>query len=229
MIPTLIIWLLRKYLKPSPSGERTGKRVTRFFKGIYRKITLSILLSLLVFTISAQEPLTYDITYKGDNVGSMRMFQKKSGNSVFIKMVSSAQLRFIFSIKILSEEESVFKDGKLVYSMIKRNVNGKENTNKLTKASGDLYQTSSGGEKNINKDILIDYNLHLLYIYEPVNIKKVYSDNFQQFVPIQRIGAHQYKIPLPDGNYNYYSFENGICSKVEVHTTLYSIQIKLKK
>ena len=229
MIPTLIIWLLRKYIKPPPTGETVSKHVARVFQGIYRRLTLSILLSLLVFIISAQEPLDYDITYKGDNVGSMRMFQKKSGTSVFIKMVSSVQMRFIFSIKILSEEESVFKDGKLVYSMIKRNVNGKENTNKLTKASGDIYQTSSGGRRNTNKDILIDYNLHLLYIYEPVNIKKVYSDNFQQFVPIQKIAAHQYKVPLPDGNYNYYSFENGICSKVEVHTTLYSIQIKLKE
>jgi hypothetical protein len=215
-------------MKPISSRER-NKLTVAFFQGFYRKIIFSILLSLTVFTLSAQEPIDYIVTYKGDNVGSMRMYQKKSGNTVFIKMVSSVQMRFIFSIKILSEEESVFKDGKLVYSMIKRNVNGKENTNKITKASGDIYQTSSGGKKNINKDIAIDYNLHLLYIFEPLNIKKVYSDNFQQFVPIQKIGAHQYKVPLPDGNYNYYSFENGICSKVEVHTTLYSIQIKLKE
>jgi len=34
---------------------------------------------------------------------------------------------------------------------------------------------------------------------------------------------------LPDGNYNYYSFQNGICNKVEVHHTFYTIQITLKE
>jgi hypothetical protein len=67
----------------------------------------------------------------------------------------------------------------------------------------------------------------LLYTKEPLNINQVYSDNFQCFLPIKKDAEHQYRVNLPDGNYNEYHFENGICKLVVVNHSLYTIRMEL--
>ncbi len=187
-----------------------------------------IVLPMFSFALQAQvQTREYNVSYKGDNVGNMQLYQNKTGENVYMKMVSNVQMNFIINIKVNTEEESLFQSGKLIYSNVSRKVNGKEKLNKQTKATGDTYQTSSDGKPGPINNKLIDYNFNLLYCIEPVNIQIVYSDNFQQFLQIQKVS--KYKIELPDGNYNYYSFQNGICNKVEVHHTFYTIQITLKE
>ena len=192
----------------------------------------AIFIVLLLFSISLHAQVQtreYNVSYKGDNVGKMEFYQNTTGDNVYMKMVSNVEMNFIVNIKVNTEEESFFQNGKLIYSNVSRKVNGKEKINNQTKAFGDTYQTSSDGKPGSINNKLIDYNLILLYCNEPVNVQIVYSDNFQQLLHIQKVSEHKYKIDLPDGNYNYYSFLNGICSNVEVHHTFYTIQITLKE
>jgi len=62
---------------------------------------------------------------------------------------------------------------------------------------------------------------------EALNVDKVYSDIFETFIVIQKTGEHRYKITLPDGNYNYYNYKQGVLTLVEVHQSLYSANIVL--
>ena len=73
----------------------------------------------------------------------------------------------------------------------------------------------------------IDYNLSMLYTKEPFNKQLIYSDNFQQFLNVEQIAPHRYKIALPDGNYNYYTFKDGICNTAELHHSFYTIYVQL--
>jgi hypothetical protein len=230
MITAIIFLLLKKHLNPWLKKVKVFQAIKRFKPAVPRNYLLFLCVFLAVSTLKAQEQSReYIVSYKGQNVGMMNLYQNQSGSDNYIKIISSVEMRVLFSIKVLTEEESVFKNGRMVYSKLSRNVNGKQKTSKHTRASGDVYHTSSGGENNNIQNINIDYNMHLLYLHEPVNITRVYSDNFQQFLFIQKSGDHRYKITLPDGNYNYYYFRNGICNKVEVHQSLYSVIIKLKE
>jgi hypothetical protein len=227
MIPEIILWLFNKYW--IPSGHKVNKSKPSV-KQLKKAGGMFIMLLLFSFALYAQEQTReYNVSYKGSNVGSMQLYQNKTGANVYMKMVSNVQMNFIVNIKVNTEEESFFQSGKLIYSNVSRKVNGKEKADKQTKATGDIYQTSSDGKPGSINNKLIDYNFILLYCNEPVNIQIVYSDNFQQFLQIQKVSDHKYKIELPDGNYNYYSFQNGICSNVEVHHTFYTIQITLKE
>jgi hypothetical protein len=192
-------------------------------------LPFTLLLLLFSFALHAQvQTHEYIVSYKGNNVGNMQFYQNKTGENVYVKMVSNVQMNFLINIKVNTEEESFFQSGRLIYSYVSRKVNGKEKANKQTKATGDTYKTSSDGKPGSINNKMIDYNFSLLYCNEPVDIQIIYSDNFQQFLQIQKVSDHKYKIDLPDGNYNYYSFLNGICSNVEVHHTFYTIQITLK-
>jgi len=189
-----------------------------------------IVLCLFYFTSYGQvRTLDYIVSYRGKNVGSMQLYQSQTGESVYMKAVVNVKMNLIINIKVNTEEESMFQSGKLVYSNLSRTVNGKEKANKQTKAIADAYQTFSFGKPGSVNNEAIDYNFNLLYCIEPVNKQIIYSDNFQQFINIQKISEHKYKMELPDGNYNYYSFQNGICSKAELHHTFYTVYVTLKK
>lgn len=220
MLPALIIWLIKKYLP-----KKANHAYVKFFLKRLIAVTILLLASLTLF--SQELTHKYVVLYKDDNVGSMQLYIKKSGDDMYMKMVSSVKMRFIFSVNVKSEEEASFKSGRLVFSKICRQVNGKQKVNNQTKAVGDSYQISGDGKTGYIHSKLIDYNLLLLYNHEPVNIPVVYSDNFQQFLAIIKTAEHAYKIELPDGNYNNYFFKDGICNKVEVHHSFYTITMKL--
>ena len=190
---------------------------------------LLLILILFVLRLSAQQNLsTYVVRYKGDDIGTLKLQQTVKGDTIHYRMTSDIKTRFIFNIRVKSFEESEFQKGRLIYSAVNRTVNGDEKVKKQTRAGNKIYTLSDEGKSVVLYNESIGYNLMRMYCLEPLNISKVYSDNYQKFLPITKIKPHTYKVVLPDGNYNYYSYTNGICSKVEVFNTLYNMEMHLK-
>ena len=195
-----------------------------------RAYNLTLLLILFILVRSdAQEVLrNYVVLYKGEDIGIIKLKQTTRGDSVLYKMTSDIKTRFIFKITVKSEEESTFHGGKLLYSAVNRTVNGDEKVKRQTIAGNNVYTLNKEGKPGIIYSEIINYNLMSLYCKEPVNIASVYSDNHQQFLPIRKINDHTYKIDLPDGNYNHYIYNNGICVKVDVFSTLFNMELVLR-
>ncbi|RYY16189.1 MAG: hypothetical protein EOO04_27375 [Chitinophagaceae bacterium] len=184
---------------------------------------------LCALQLQAQQNFrTYVVRYKGQDVGTVKLQQTIKGDTIHYKMTSDIKTRFIFNIRVKSVEESLFQNGRLIYSAVNRTVNGDEKVKKQTLAGNKFYTLSDDGKSVVMYNESIGYNLMRMYCLEPVNISKVYSDNYQKFLPITKIKQHTYKVVLPDGNYNYYSYSNGICSKVEVFNTIYNMEMNLK-
>ena len=192
----------------------------------------NLFLLLIVFCsmqLTAQKNVrTYIVNYKGEDIGTLKLLETISGDSVHYKMTSDIKTKFIFTIHVKSFEESMFKNGRLVYSVVNRTVNGNEKVKRQTLAGANNYTLSNDGKSIILNNSRIGYNLMQMYCIEPVNTTKVYSDNYQQFLPITKIRPHTYKVLLPDGNYNYYSYTNGVCTKVEVFNTMYKMEMRLR-
>lgn len=202
----------------------------RLYQAVKQIAGVIIFLFLFSFSLLSQDQtLRYDVVYKEDKIGNMQVNENRSDGIVNLKMVSNVRMHMIFAIKMYTEEASSFKDGKLIYSSVYRRVNGKEKANKQTRAVGDNYQTLSEGNVDMVNNKAIGFNIHSLYFREPLNLKTVYSDNFLQLLPIKKIDDHCYKVELPDGNYNYYFYKNGICNKVEVHTSMVTVEMRLKQ
>ena len=192
-------------------------------------VALMLILFVFSFSIFGQDQLLkYDVVYKGNSIGNMQVSQNKMDGKVNLKMISNVQMHLLFGIKMTSQEESSFQNGKLIYSSVYRQVNGKEKANKQTRAIGNNYQTWSEGIVNRLSNGSIEYNIHSLYFHEPIDLQKVYSDNYQQILPIKKMQEHSYKIELPDGNCNYYFYKDGICNRVNVHTSMVTVDMLLK-
>jgi hypothetical protein len=226
MLAAFIIWLFKKYAMPAINRRKINNGT---LKAVPLESAAALILIIgMTAPLYAQEQVTkYNVIHSGKVVGHLDFYQKRTGDGFYLKMVSEVKMKFIFSIKVDCNEESLFQNGRLVSSHVLRKVNGKQKADRQTKATGDTYQTIAEGKSKALNQTAINTNLMLLYCHEPANNMQVYSDNFQQFLKVQQTAPHVYRIDLPDGNYNYYSYTNGICSKVDIHHSLYTIQIQL--
>lgn len=224
MIPIITVALLFWFLQKITAIEFGKFR----FLIISEQAKLAVLFFLFAVNSQAQEKtVNYNVLRNGTVIGQMQFSQKTNNNDVFLKISSEVKTRLIFGIDIKTEEGSHFKNGKLISSYVKRHVNGKEKANKSTQLIDSGYKTLAENKKGQIKQNYIDYNLMLLYSKEPVSENQVYSDSFQQFLVIKKTNTHSYRIVLPDGNYNDYHFLNGVCQKVELHHSLFTINIQI--
>ena len=187
-----------------------------------------VLLSAMVSINAQEKKLAYNIKRNGSVVGNINFIQGIAGNRTVLTMESEVNTRFIFNFKAKAKEEVIYDNGIMTWSSIFRKLNGNVKVDKKTKANGNAYTVYKGSKTETLNNFPIRYNMLSVYISEPVNITKVYSDNFQQLIDIQKIANHHYKIKFPDGNYNEYFYTNGVCSKIEIHHSLYSATIELK-
>lgn len=224
MIPIITVALLFWFLQKITAIEFGKFR----FLIISEQAKLAVLFFLFTINSQAQEKtVNYNVLRNGTVIGQMQFSQKTNNDDVFLKISSEVKTRLIFGIDIKTEEGSHFKNGKLISSYVKRHVNGKEKANKTTQLIDSGYKTLAENKKGQIKQNYIDYNLMLLYSKEPVSENQVYSDSFQQFLVIKKTNTHSYRIVLPDGNYNDYHFLNGVCQKVELHHSLFTINIQI--
>ena len=156
------------------------------------KFMLLLILLILIghFALPQHTKLEYSIKRKGSEIGTMSFSQYFSGDKTMFKVESEVKTRLIFLITVKALEEAVYENGIMTWSYIYRKMNGTEKINKKTKLSGNNYVVTKGSQSQTLNNYPICYNMVCLYIKEPMNITKVYSDNFQQLLDIQRGQSH---------------------------------------
>ena len=179
---------------------------------------------------SAQErKLMYDVMRNGKIIGNISFVEFISGQKKFISMTSDVKTRYIFAFSDNTSETAGYEDGIMMYSSFYQKQTGSGTTNKTTIASGKFYKLTNDGESKLIPLNPITYNMLLLYTTVPESITKVYSASFQKLLDINKIADNKYRLTMPDGKYNYYTYKNGICTKVEIVRTLVSLQFVLRE
>jgi hypothetical protein len=226
MIPTIVLILLRRYQKTHPDQFLAIK--ARLIYTAKLLLILAAAFALALISNAQERVFSYTIKRNGSKVGRMDITQVTGGSRTTLKLQSEVKTRFIFSFSAKATEEAVFDNGIMVSSFVYQKLNGKEKLDKLTRYVNNSYIIKSdGGEERLNARI--HYNLICLYAYEPINNRNVYSDKYETFLPIEKIEAHHYKIKFPDGSFNEYWYEKGICIKVKIEHALYSATIELNR
>ncbi|MES1216960.1 MAG: DUF6134 family protein [Bacteroidota bacterium] len=230
MIPMFIIYMIRQY---RIMGSRKkfflwmGSRIRSIAPQVITILSIFLIVSI---TLKAQNmQATYNIIRNGNIAGQLKFQRVVKNDSIFLKTESEAKANFLFTINTYSKEEAIYKNGILLYSSIYRKRNGSEKANKQTRLKDYKYHITTRDKTEVIRSYPIRNNLLSMYCSEPKSASSVYSDFFQQYVPLEKVADSKYKISFPDGNYNYYYYKDGICLEVDVHTSLYSAQIVLNK
>lgn len=184
-----------------------------------------ILVVLSALTASAQKlNLNYKVVNNGNIIGWVKIQKNDNGSGSSIILTSEVKRRIIFLLTVEEKQDAYFNEAGMITSSIYRKVNDNVKVNQQTVYKGNYYEIKN--PKTSERIVIqqIQYNLLSMYIKEPVNINKVYSETFLRYLVIEPKGNSVYKLKLPDGNTNYYHYENGTCSKVVMEHSLFTIE-----
>ncbi|HAO46560.1 MAG TPA: hypothetical protein PLZ45_01255 [Ferruginibacter sp.] len=228
MIPVLLLLYLKKNRKLLISKLRA------LLPNLLSMLTFPPLLIICMTAGKVMPAQTrqyqYEVKKGGDRIGEIVITHTVSGAVNSLQLVSDIRYRFILLFTAKSREEVIFSNGIMTYSSIYREQNGDKKFDTKTRKASSNYIIEKGSGIKTDLDIPeINYQTICLYIMEPVGRRQVYVDKYQQLVSIHKMAAHHYKIIFPDGDYNEYFYENGICCKVKVTTTYFNAELKLKK
>lgn len=197
---------------------------------VLMKSITSMSIIMLTFVSQAQEKkLDYHVIRNGKRIGDLSVMEIRSGEKISLKLQSEINTRVLFKIAAKGNEESQFDKGTLITSSFTQSINGKEKVNKQTSHKGTHYLVNNQGKQSRINRASIAYNMICLYTIEPRTTALVYSDKYSSFLTIIKLKDQHYQINFPDGNYNEYIYENGICKSIKVESSLYSITMELKK
>jgi hypothetical protein len=172
--------------------------------------------------------LTYDILRNDKIIGVMKLQKKEEGDKTYLSLTSEVNVNFIINNSIKIKERSIYQNSKLIFSECMRSVNENEKLHNKTVYIKDNYHTENSSLSEILKIPLINFNLHLMYFKEPNSVSTVYSDSFQEMLDIEKLNQQHFNVNLPDGGNNEYFYKNGRCEKVVVHSTFFTIEMKLQ-
>lgn len=167
----------------------------------------------LSFNSTAQKRL-YDVKLFGKVVGEVQVEKKILNNqetSYHFKSEAEAVLFFI-KTRTLAITDVTFRDKLLVKGYVLREKNDEIQELHYT-WDGTKYQVTDN-EKKLTIERKITYCTANFFLQEPKNIKEVFVERFNYFVPIERLGNGQYLTKV-DGGTNLYTYENGILQSLK--------------
>lgn len=169
----------------------------------------------------------YDVHHNGRVRGSVEVIYKNYGGTSNMRIESDFNIPMLIQVSIRSVEEASFHNGILTSSSVDRRVNGREKMKQKLLASGESYRWHGRDERD-TPSFPIRWSVLSLYFREPINQRTVFSDALGKTVSIREIKKGTYRLDLPNGNFNYYSYVKGVCTIIEIHHSLFKLQFVLK-
>ena len=197
----------------------------KYFPGIFIRFNFKIrftgilLLCFILFPTSGfTQYYTYTVIKGNKQLGTLSVKCLKADKRITYSIWSEAKTGFIFNITVNVMIEEIFEMEEMEQSTFIRKINGiqmiKNTVDKFK--NGYVLKINGNDAKNISNKI--NYSMGAMYFIEPENRQFVYSENYQQFLPLLAMGKNHYLIKFPDGNKSYYTYNNGMCTEVEAHT-----------
>jgi len=224
MITLLIYKLLKKYLK---KNTIQNLRIGQILKNAAKVLLPFLLCLLLLKSVGQQSTFEYDVIRNNKVIGRTLVTGIKTAGKVTYKVSAEIKVSFIKDFKAISEEETVFENGVMVSSFFSRSLNGEVKGKRNTRLIDSVYQIIENGNKSVHKLGKINLTISGLYLNEPLNTNRIYSDNHRQWLKLTQIKLHSYRLDLPDGNHTLYHFENGICVSIDIYQTFFNARLVL--
>ncbi|WP_353719603.1 DUF6134 family protein [Dyadobacter sp. 676] len=189
-------------------------------------------LLMLVFTVARGQNV-YDVIVAGRTIGSLKVFDEKSGDDNETHRIES-DFKVMFYKGSYSTQTN-YVQGKLVSATCAHHVNGDLKEKTLTKTSSkSLYEVLFSGEDGADKPSVvvnkpISSTITSLYYREPVNITEVYSERYGKMCHIRKLSDGRYGVTLPDGKEGVYSYKNGLCREVKTDLAGFKLRIVLNE
>lgn len=194
---------------------------------------LLIVLSFILLKInsandaSAQQH-SYIINLRGDKIGEISATKTVENGKTSYLVISDVTFKVLWKSYNRKTEHNLLIENdriKKSYSGIYMNKTKEDSASMEYLDNG--YKCFKFPDKHFNMENAdISYFSAKMYFEEPTNIKSVFSERFLEYCPIEPLGDHKYKLSLPNGKENIYTYADGKLVEVYVDRTWFSLKFE---
>ncbi|MUP45595.1 hypothetical protein E0K83_07520 [Gramella sp. BOM4] len=174
---------------------------------------------------SQSSELNFKILKKDDKIGILKIQKTESPPITDYQVFTNVEVSFIKKFRVKASENYRYRGDKLIYSELNRSINDKPTDSKFLELSEDRYILKDGANSQVFHEPEINTNLVRLYFSEPINISRVYCDNQQVMVDLEKLGENRYKIDFPNGVSNTFHYRSGKCVQVDVQGSFFKVKL----
>jgi len=207
-------------------------KVQHHLKSNNRYINIMLILFLLIITGSwnkrnpeVRSESTFQIYLGRKNVGYLNIVHTRGSEKSRIQVHSEVEARFIFKYTAFGRETYEYRNDTLMHSDVFRKVNNRISLQQTLVKHPEGYRYSDQNSYLILPISVVRLNMTRLFVQEPLDQEQVFSDRFTQWIPIKRLEKHQYKVALPNGSDNIFTYENGKCTSVVSSGSFYTVRL----
>lgn len=160
----------------------------------------------------------FKVVHDNRTIGLLSTSLIRSGTRTTYLLHSTATLNLIFKLTVTERISDAFEQGILVKSVQQRTVNGRVKSHHTLDRVEGHYRLVNTEQQETTCPESITASVVELYYREPVQGERIYSEGFQQLIPIRQLEQGVYCLELPNGNVSTYYYENGVLQKVESRT-----------
>lgn len=178
-------------------------------------------------SLKAQTSSVSFTIYKGDDkIGDITAKRTISGKKINYSVISDATFKVIWKYNRKTDMQVEYINGELNSSISKVIFQGKLDELGQTKKVGDHYKCFLYPKDTFNIEKKITFSAAMLYFKEPVGITEIYAETYLEFCKIELESKNKYKLHLPNGKVNYYTYKGGELQEIFVDRTGFNILFK---
>ena len=198
--------------------------------GFKYEISLILLLTFLLVlsTIVKSQGKTYGIYKNNTKYGTIKIARTETEGKIKYRLIADASISFGFEYSVNELIEAVYDGGMMLSSNVKYTVNGGLKKDNSTRWNNGWYTLHKSDRYSGTVQSPIRHSVIQLYYSNPGNIKNVYSELYQCYVPVLRRANNVFCIKLPNGNVTSYHYEEGKCVKVVTRSFMFDVEFRLE-
>ena len=182
---------------------------------------------ILLSVVAEAQALTYSIFVGDDPVGQLTATESSYlGKAIVVNIDSKLTINFLGSIVIESHQTAYFQRRVLQEAEQIITRNGKLKEQCVVKRQPSGYQIRRKGENDQTVMGDLTFTMGQLYHHEPKGVSQVFSERFGEYCPVKEVGVSQYSITLPNGSVNRYTYQQGICQRMETTSNLKDVRFE---
>ncbi len=164
----------------------------------------------------------------GREIGQITATLKESQNTQTYKIQSDVSFRILWKNYRRKTSNTVTYRNEYLdtsYSGIYMN-NEMVDSSTIEQGINDYRAFKFPDDRFVLNNVDLRFTTAKLYFQEPLEVKKVYSERFLQYCPIEALGDSRYKLHLPDDKVNYYTYKDDQLIAVLVERTWFNLEFR---
>ena len=184
----------------------------------------SFLISLLYATCGTNaQNASYNILKGGDVIGNIQATRKVSGDRTYYSMISNSEFSILWKNTVQSTTITEYHRKTITSCGAHMRINGVLcDSSRMTLVGAEAHCYVHPRNHFIHNGT-VEWTTARMYYEEPIGQPMIFVESVMGYCPMETTGKGTYKLTLPEGKVNHYTYVGGILQEVLVIRSLFDL------